>query len=157
MIDNYLFLEQPIIDRVKSEVLGLKTVAGRTDLASLAGDRQIVPAVYVIYLGDELADGVNQQGGRKVVQMVTQNWAAVLTVNPADPSKEGKYARAQAGMLLAQLITALSGWTPNDTVTPFCRVAGRTAATYLDSYLYYPVIFQTNFIFPQVPQWKNTP
>lgn len=157
MIDNYLFLEEPIIDRIKSEVTGLKTVAARTDLASLAGDRQIVPAVYVIYLGDELVDGVSHQGMRKLVQTVTQSWAAVLTVNPADAGKEGKQARLQAGTLLAQLITALSGWKPNDAVTPFYRAAGRTAATYLDGYFYYPLIFQTNFVFPEVSQWKPSP
>lgn len=156
-MDNYLFLEQPLIDRIESEVKGLKVVAGRTDLASLADVKQIVPAVYVIYLGDKLADDTQHQGNRRTVQQVTQNWAAVLAVNPADGQKDGKHARQQAGVLLAQLIKALTGWRFSDALTPLARAAGTTTANYVGSFCYYPLIFKTSFTFPQAPQWKSTP
>lgn len=157
LIDNYLFLEQPLIDHVKTNVHGLKMVAGRNDLTSLDGDRQIVPAVYIIYLGDELAEGANHQGNRQLVQTVTQHWAAVLVVNPADSSKDGKNARTQAGALLAKLIKSLTGFKPFDYISPFCRSAGRTNATAIGSYFYYPLLLTTNFIFPEISQWKSTP
>lgn len=157
MIDNYLFLEELIIDRVKNEVNGLKVVEGRSALASLAEDQQVVPAVYVVYLGDQLADDTSHQGVRRIVQQVTQNWAAVLAVNPADGQNNGKLARHQAGTLLAQLIKALTGWVPHEGTAPLARASGTTATNYINNFCYYPLIFKTSFTFPQVPKWKSTP
>lgn len=157
MSDNYLFLEQLIIERIKSEVKGLKKVEGLSNLASLEGERQVVPAAYVIYLNDVVSSGDNHQGALKKVQTITQEWAVVLTVNPADADKTGKNARQQAGVLLAEILKAMTGWKPDGATTAFSRATGRAAPSYFDSYFYYPVAFQINFIFPRVTKWKNTP
>lgn len=149
-INNYLFLEELLINRVKAEVTGLKTVKGIPELASVAEEAQIVPAVYIIYLGDEIAEGANQQGARMNTQLVTQHWAAVLATNPADTYKTGAIARRQAGQLIAHLLKVLTGWIPAQGCQPMRRAAGRVEGVYINGFYYLPFIFKTAFIFPQV-------
>lgn len=152
--DNYLFLEEPLINRIESEVKGLTYVGGRSSIDQIAAERQVVPAVYIIYLGDNTSQGDKHQGGFKKTQVVTQYWAAVLTTYPADGNKDGTAARKEAGVLMGQIIKAITGWQPVAAVTPFSRTAGRTEAIYIDGFLYCPLIFQTTFIFPKVEEWK---
>jgi len=151
---DYLFLEPLLIERVRAEVAGLALVGGVPDLASVAERQQLSPAVYLIYLGDELGTGPKAQGGLGQVQTVSQLWAAVLALYCADPNGEGSGARREAGPLLGQLLNALTGWTARADVTPLTRRQGPSEVAYADGYFYYPLVFQTSFVFPRMRTWQ---
>jgi len=154
MADNYLFLEELLIKRINDQVQGLKFVGSAPDIDAVKQQRQKVPAAYVIYLGDDIVSDVTHQGGNRVVQKLVQNWAIVLTVNQADSMANGAAARRQTGELLGSLIKKLTGWAPVEGVTPLKRAAGRSATFVIGSFLYYPLIFQTSFIFPKTEPWR---
>lgn len=151
---DYLFLEPLLVERVRAEVPGLAKVGGVPDLATVAGQQQLSPAVYLIYLGDDLSDGPPAQGGRGQVQTVTQLWAAVLALYCADSNGEGVTARREAGPLLGQLLKALTGWIPRADVAPLTRRQGPAEAAYADGYFYYPLVFQASFVFPRMRTWQ---
>lgn len=151
---DYLYLEQLIIDRVRDQVQGLTDVLGIPDLASLDEERQIAPAVYVIYLGDEVGTGVQHQGGRGAIQTVTQNWAVVLTVYYADARGDGHGARREAGPLLGSLLQALSGWVPDGATAPMKRAPQQAPVAYANGYFYYPLVFQASFVYPRIKTWQ---
>lgn len=154
---DYLFLEPLLVERVRAEVPGLARVGGVPDLAAVADRQQASPAVYLIYLGDELAAGPQAQGGQGRVQTVKQLWAAVLALYCADASGEGEGARREAGPLLGQLLQALTGWTPRADVTPLTRRQGPAEMAYADGYFYYPLVFQASFVFPRMRTWQPQP
>lgn len=151
---DYLFLEPLLVERVRAEVPGLALVGGVPDLASVADRQQLSPAVYLIYLGDDLATGHAAQGGQGRVQTVTQLWAAVLALYCADPSGEGSGARREAGPLLGRLLKALTGWAPRVDVAPLTRRQGPAEVAYADGYFYYPLVFQASFVFPRTRTWQ---
>ena len=80
---DYLFLEPLLVERVRSELPGLALVGGVPDLATVAGQQQASPAVYLIYLGDELAAGPAALGGQGRVQTVTQRAHQSVSSRPA--------------------------------------------------------------------------
>lgn len=151
---DYLFLEPLLVERVRAEVPGLALVGGVPDLATVADQQQATPAVYLIYLGDELSAGPQAQGGQGRVQTVTQLWAAVLALYCADASGEGVAARREAGPLLGQLLKTLTGWIPRPDVTPLTRRQGPAEVAYVDGYFYYPLVFQASFVFPRSRTWQ---
>lgn len=139
---DYLALEPLIIERIDDTVAGLKVVTGVPDLAAVGAGQQVTPAVYVIYLGDQPGE---QQGN---AQVVTQLWAAVLTVYYADADGSGEGARRIAGPLLGRLLPALAGWKPRKDITPLKRVATTTPAEYADGFGYFPLVFAASFVYP---------
>ncbi len=150
MADNYLLLENLLVERIKSEVTGWVVVEPKASLAEVEQERQLTPSIYIIYLGDEITTGTGQHGGLRKVQVVTQQWAMVVTSNPADASTTGSYAREELGELLGKVITAITGWKPLDDIEAFRRSAGRTETIPINGFIYYPLIFETSFIFPKV-------
>lgn len=146
---DYLALEPLLVERIRAEVSGLKTVQGVADLASLSPRQQVTPAVYVIYLGD----AVGQSAGN--AQPVDQIWAVVPTVYYADAAGTGEGARRIAGPLIGRVLAALTNWTPRIDMKPLRRVQSNTPAEYADNYGYFPLLFSTGFIYP--PLRRATP
>ena len=151
---DYLFLEPLLIERITAQVDGLQLVAGVPDLQTVAENQNYSPAVYVIYLGDEIATGPAGQGGAKKIQTVTQNWAVVLAVYSADANGDGSEARRDAGPLLGKLISAVTGWKPSIDVNPFGRSARQSPVAYNAGYFYYPLVFTTSFVYPRIRTWQ---
>lgn len=155
--DDYLFLEPLLIERIKAQVSGLAEVVAVPDLVSLEEDSQSSPSVYLVYLGDEIGSGAAHQGGLRKIQAVTQNWAAVLHVYYADATGRGEGARLEAGPLLGQLLTALTGWIPDGCSTPLARTPKQAPVTYSNGHFYYPLVFATSFVYPRVKTWQASP
>ncbi len=152
---DYLFLEDLLIARIREQVTGLVTVEGVADLASVDQASIATPAVYVVYLGDVIAQGAHHQGGQRAIQTVTQNWAVVLCVGYADSLGDGYGARRIAGPILGELLKAVTGWTPDAGVQPLARTAQQAPVSYDDGVFYYPLVFQANFVYPRVKSWQS--
>lgn len=152
---DYLYLEPLIIERVRESVPGLADVAGIPDLASVDEARQVTPAVYVVYLGDDVGGGAQHQGSRGAIQTVTQNWAVVLSVHYADATGSGEGARKEAGPLLGALLQALSGWLPDGATAPMKRAPQQAPVAYANGYFYYPLVFQASFVYPRNKTWQK--
>lgn len=148
---DYLALEPLLVERIRTEVDGLRVVRGVADLASVSARQQETPAAYVIYLGDL----VGEAAGNGAAQPVDQIWAVVPTVYYADAAGSGEGARRIAGPLIGRTITALSGWRPRLDMKPLRRVQSNTPAEYEDSYGYFPLLFSTGFVYP--PRRSATP
>ncbi|MBF0165875.1 MAG: hypothetical protein HQM01_15445, partial [Magnetococcales bacterium] len=92
------------------------------------------PAVLVI-LEDDRPGQINDTS-----QKVEQVWLCLVVVN--DPGNE-------AGPLIAQVIRAMNGWTPDGaSFTPFKRVKSSFAPdTSPNGVYYFPLAFSTSFVF----------
>lgn len=146
--DDYLFLEDVFIQRIKDEVGGLAAVQGLPDLQSLDDQTAQSPSVYVIYLGDVVPQGVTAQGASKRLQRVDQRWGVVLSISVADAADDGVAARRIAGPLLAQLIDALTGWQPEGVTQNICRAPGSVPAQYENGLYLFPVVFSATIYSP---------
>ena len=140
MVDDYLFIEPLLVERINAEVPGLKAVLTATEMAEILETRQITPAVHVVYLGD------GKPAGPAKATRVTQMWAAVVAVHHADPKGDGAGARRIAGPLIAKLLRALSGWVPHPIVTPLER-STPIPSRFSNGYGYYPFVFRAQFVF----------
>lgn len=150
MIDDYLILENLLVARIKEAMPDLKAVMTAMDLSKVSAGSKVEPAAHVIYLGDEIGEGANSQGGTGVAQVVTQIWMVVLVVKFAGTVTTGKGNREKAGPLIAQLLKALSGWQPADGVArvPLTTLR-RTHAPkvgYDNGFAYYPYAFKTTHV-----------
>jgi hypothetical protein len=146
LVTDYLFLEPLLVDRIKTQVQGLKAVLTAADLAAIAEQEQVAPAAHVIYLGDEIGTGPGDQGTLGKNQMVTQLWAVVVACYYADPADTGYGNRRAAGPLIASILRSLSGWTPDGAVGVLMR-GQPIKAHYANGYGYYPFVFRANFFF----------
>lgn len=141
---DYLALEPLLIARLRAEVTGVKAVQGAADLASVSAKQQVTPAVYVIYLGDNVGPNAG------AAHVVSQTWAVVPTVYYADANGTGEGARRLAGPLIGQCIAALAGWTPRIDIKPLARVQSSTPAEYADNFGYFPLLFVGSFVYPPI-------
>ncbi|MFZ2999829.1 MAG: hypothetical protein WA071_05850 [Undibacterium umbellatum] len=145
-INDYLFIEQPLIARIKEKMPDLQGVFACANLVDLANQQQITPAVHVVYVGDQIGTTSKDQGNFGKVQQVAQLWAVILAVYHADPNNTGEGARRMAGPMIASLLRAVSGWTPDACVKPLVR-SNPVPPHYANGYGYYPFVFKAEFVF----------
>lgn len=149
-MDDYLVLEDMLVSHITVAMPELKAVLTAMDLAGVQQVRQVEPAAYVIYLGDEIGEGASSQGGTGAAQVVTQIWMVVLVIKFAGTVASGKGNREKAGPLIAKLLKALCGWQPTDgTVRAPLTSLRRTHAPkagYDNGFAYYPYAFKTTHV-----------
>jgi len=141
-MDDYLFLQPLLIERVKSQVPGLAHIGSASSLAEAQDNTAASPSVWIIYLGEDITDGARAK------HPVKQHWAALLTL---------AYPKAgQAGPLLGQLINALTGWTPAATgqpaekaCSPLERTSTRLPVVFENDWLIAPLLFTARFFWPR--------
>jgi|GEM_PF-1063204 len=138
-MNNYLFMQPLLIERIKSAVTGLAQVDSLHNLEAIDTQSAASPACWIIYCGDAANDdkaGKNQ---------VTQYWAAVLSVYYKD--------QLQIGELLGQLINALSDWQPDTTqhagISPLQRANENLPVSLEGELLIFPLLFKAGFIWPR--------
>jgi len=136
-MNDYLFLQPLLVERIKNHVAGLGHVSALYDLAQLSTQSTAYPAVFVIYAGDNVSDGAPAKS------MVTQRWITLLADNYP---KQGK-----TGALLGSLINALSGWQPTGNGDLVMRRASEAMEVHFESsFLYFPLAFEARFIWPRM-------
>lgn len=143
-MDDYLALEDQLVNRVKLSLPELKAVLTATDLASIQDDRKNELSAHVVYLGDDIPEGPDSQGSAGKIQVVIQNWLVVLVVKFAGTAT-GKGNRKVAGPLISKLLLGLQGWQPAGSFKPLRR-ANAPRVIYSNGFGYYPFAFKTTFL-----------
>ncbi|WP_432421788.1 phage tail terminator protein [Pseudomonas aeruginosa] len=85
---------------------------------------------------------------------VSQHWGSradvVLRRRPG--RRPGRPARSRpAARPAAQ---ALTGWVPDQGVSPLARSPQASPVSYINGFFYFPLVFTANFVFPRVKSWK---
>lgn len=139
-----LSIWQPICDRIKDRVPGLKAVLPAWDLASVVERSQATPAVFVVYDGEDVVDQVSN--GRKVME--SQRFIVVLAVRNAKDALGGTGAAEDAQALRAAIYQALCGWVPGTEHRPLTRARTNYRPHYTPTFAYLPTAFETRSFFP---------
>jgi len=140
-MDDYLFLQPLLIERVKACVPGLAHIGSASSLSEAQDNTAASPTCWIIYLGEDITDGARAK------HPVKQHWAAVLTL--AYP-KQG-----EAGPLLGKLINALTGWIPENAgqkepaCSPLERTSTRLPVVFENDWLICPLLFTARFFWPR--------
>jgi hypothetical protein len=98
-------------------------------------------------MGDRVTPAKNPRGGNGKADFVTQTWAVALSVSFGDRKGDGTGARGKAGPLASRLLSLLSGWQPDERMTPLLRVSGMSRPFYEDNCLVMPFLFEIGSIF----------
>lgn len=137
---NYLEAEQLIKAKLETELASnspkvhVKTAA---DIAGIEEDSQRTPAVYIVYDGDT----VGEDAGYGQSNIVKQRYMAVITVRNKSTIRSGEKTREDAGELLSQVISILSGWKPGNGYSELKRVDSIPPG-YSAGFGYFPVAFE---------------
>jgi len=143
-MNDYLFMQPLLIERIKSTVSGLAQVDSLFTLGDLSKQNKASPACWVIYCGDTPND--DQQGQSKVIQY----WAAVLATRYPQQKETGE--------LLGQIIAALSDWQPKESgVSPIIRAKDPQPVSFEHDFLCFPLLFEARFIWPRKTLWQPKP
>jgi hypothetical protein len=139
---NFLVSEGGIVKRLvdtmmTGETAVLARVATRADMASLAEEKQIVPAVYVVYMGYQVVEA--NEGDA----MFRHRWIATVAIGNAAGGRDTRQRNLDVGPLVARVIEALAGFTPAPFHTPL--VPGTPPPPYYaPAFVYLPVLFTTD-------------
>ena len=142
---NVLAIEAELVARLQERLAasGMPQVYVLTaaDLAGVTEEKQLVPAVHVVYQGYGVAE--TSHNGRAA--RVTQTWLAVVATRNARGIKAGEAARAQAGELAGHASAALMGWKPGAAAKPLRLVPG-PGAGFSAGHQYLPLAFEAEIV-----------
>jgi len=144
-MNDYLFMQPHLIERIKSAVSGLAQVDSLFTLGDLSKQSKASPACWIIYCGDTPND--DKQSKNQVIQY----WAAVLATKYPE--------QKQTGELLGQIIAALSDWSPKNEsgVSPIIRAKEPQPVSFENDFLCFPLLFEARFIWPRKKTWQPQP
>lgn len=128
---------QPICDRIKAQVPGLRAVLPAWDLAAVTERTQVVPAVHVVYDGEDPIE----QSGRRVLE--EQRFLVVIVVRNVRDCLGGSGAAEDAKVLRAKVLEALTGFSPTPNHKPMQRAKARATPHYTPGFAYLPIAFTT--------------
>jgi len=138
---DHLAAEALIVARLQAQVPALTRVYGLGELAQLDEASQTVPSAHVIYQGESFEG----EAGRGAKQKVLQTWLVVIAIDSAVDPVTGSGARASAGSLMSQVITALAGYELATGFRP-CKRVNAPAPAYAGQFAYFPLAFEVGFI-----------
>lgn len=139
---DYLFVGQAIVARIQSAVPQIApTDVMLIEQISQAGAQQGPrgPLVWVLWEGEQFAQGEGRQAMDGGAQQSTQLWTVILHVRNASQVQDDA-RNATAGPLLSALHRALAGWRPDGVVRGLHRAPGRRPDYQPNSALY-PLTF----------------
>lgn len=100
-----------MIDRLRELLPATVKVMSVADLAGVASNSQVTPAVHVIYGGFDVLESTSTKRGARV----RQTWYAVPVVRNVASQIHGAGARDAASPIIDDVLDALMGWKPNDS------------------------------------------
>lgn len=144
---HFLALEPELLARLR-EQLGMQMpdlhLLSAADLAGVTEERQLSPAVHVIYRGYRVLEVNSSRRSSRI----EQTWLAVVATRNARAIKSGSEARADAGELAAKVVSALSGWQPPSGAKPLALATG-PAAVFSAGHQYLPLAFTAELVVGQ--------
>ncbi len=142
-LDDYLAIEEPLVERLREAVPELVTVTTAAELEDVANLRQKPPpAAIVIYDGDDVPQTPQSEAARGQRQVVLQRWLVVIAVQNVRDQRQGSSVRREAGPLMVKVIRAVAGWQPPVPNTrPLMRAPGTPGPAFEAGYGYFPLLF----------------
>ena len=107
------------------------------DLEGVNENMQFTPAVHLVSLGYNVAQNTNDGTEARI----TQEWLAVVATRSQSGLRAGDAARAEAGVIAAQVCAALMGYKPSLASKPM-RLANAPGAKYSAGFQYLPLAFE---------------
>lgn len=142
--DNFLALEPELMARLRQQLAALQPavhVLSSADLADVTEEKQLTPAVHLVYQGYRVKESREDGAAARL----EQTWLAVVTTRNARGLKTGDAARAQAGPLARQVIAALMGWRPASAAKVLLLAEG-PGAGFSAGFQYLPLAFKTEIM-----------
>jgi hypothetical protein len=132
--------EAAIVERLRTKLAGTEPavhVLTAADLAGVTEEKQLTPAVHVIYRGYR----VLQARADGSVAKVAITWLAVTATRNVRGLASGASARVDAAALFARVFKALGGFMPPGATTPM-RAATPPLAGFSAGLQYVPAAFE---------------
>lgn len=146
MNENFLAAQPGIVQRIVDTAQAggtawARKVGTRKDLAAVAEEMQVTPAVYVVYDGFAVLPESDEY-----TLSLSHRWLVVLAMGNAASQSEALQLDQAAGPLIANLLVALHGHLPAGTTQPL--VASTPPRPYYSEsrFAYYPLLFTTSSI-----------
>lgn len=139
---NFLAAQVGIVDRIKAisqpeDGSGwARLVGSRKELAAVAEEMQVTPAVYVVYDGFAVLPSTDEYS-----LALSHRWLVVLAIGNAASQREAEVLDQEAGPLIGALIQSLHGYTPPQCTSPL--VSSTPPRPYYSpaKFAYYPLLF----------------
>lgn len=139
-----LDMEPDLVARLQDELKDLEPkvhILTAADLAGVMEERQLVPAVHVLFAGMRPVD-VRRDG--RVSTFVT-SWLVVVAVRNVRTVGSGAAARAEVGPLVGRTYRALNGFKPAHASSPLFGAPASRGPGFSKGYQYVPLAFEANF------------
>ncbi|MBB5204404.1 hypothetical protein HNQ51_001718 [Inhella inkyongensis] len=139
---DFWALEAELLERLRASLSGTQPglhLLGAADLAGVTEERQLSPAVHVIYQGYQ----VLEQRGK--VARLQQTWLVVVATRNVRALKAGAEAGGRAGLLAGQVMQALMGWQPPSAAKPLALSAA-PGPRFQAGHQYLPLAFSTELV-----------
>lgn len=139
MAPDLLALESALLERLRTALAGQVPpvhVLSQDDLAGVAEEKQLVPAVHVVYQRYRVAE--SRSDGKAA--RIEQSWLAVVATRNTRNLASSSGARTQAGLLAGVVLQALMGWRAPGTAGP-CKLVDGPGAAFGKGFGYLPLAF----------------
>ncbi len=137
-----LSLEPLLLERLLVALAPLRPavhVLTAADLADVTEEKQLVPAVHVLF------GGLSPQEAVGADTRVQCTWQTVVAVRNVAAQRKGAAQRADAGELLQAVYAALAGWKPAGCAKPL-QLAGDVAGGHSNGFFYLPLTWRTELV-----------
>ena len=137
-------LEPLLLARLAEQLADLSPkvhVLGAVDLDGVTEEKQLTPAVHVVYQSYHVAEA--SSSGR--MARVEQTWLATVAVRNMKSPRTGTAARTDAGLIAGRVALALMGFKPDMASKPLRLVDG-PGAGFSAGFMYLPLAFATELV-----------
>ncbi|MBH2010289.1 MAG: DUF1834 family protein [Xanthomonadaceae bacterium] len=142
--DNFLAIEDELMARLTERLASQRPavhVLSAADLDGVIEEKQLTPAVHVVYQGYSVAEA----GSAGKVARIEQTWLVVVATRNTRSLKAGDAARAQSGELARLVMGSLMGWRPASASKPLRLVSGPSAG-FSAGHHYLPLAFVAEIV-----------
>lgn len=139
MMSDLFAVETPLIQRLVTELPGLRVVRGIREAKEIPNQTPLSPAVYVVPQGHDLVVATPD------AQAIDQHWLVVTVVRTWRDNQTSAAERTEVGTLLGQICGALMGWQPLPGCGPM-TMAQSKPASFCNGYGSFPLLFTTRII-----------
>jgi len=141
---DFWVLEAELLERLRATLGASRPglhLLGAADLAGVTEERQLSPAVHVLYQGYQVLELNSPRSAARV----QQTWLAVVATRNVRALKAGAESNGQAGLLAGQVLQALMGWKP-PSATKALGLAGAPGPRFAAGHQYLPLAFSTELM-----------